>query len=160
MDERLQLELGRGVVPDAADFRERKLARQHDAGGPEPVKLGCGQVVDDPRLGGDVQRDFRHGAAREHHHAEVGGDERVRARRTRRAEKVRQRLCLRAGGQGVAHEIGARAVFMREGDRPGERVRPEGGRGAHIEQFGAQVDRVRAEAHGGFQLLPAARRGE
>ena len=49
---------------------------------------------------------------------------------------------------------------MREGDRAGKRVRPEGGRGAHVEPPGAQVDRVRAEAHGGFQLLPAARRRE
>ena len=49
------------------------------------MERGRGQVVDDPRLGGDVQRDFRNDAARERHHAEVGGDERVHARRTRRA---------------------------------------------------------------------------
>lgn len=48
-------------------------------------------------------------------------------------KKSGRRVRLLAGGQGIAHEIDADAVFMREGDRAGKRVRPEGGRGAHVE---------------------------
>ena len=161
MDERFQFEFGRGLVPDDTDRIERKLAREYHTGRPQPKKLGRGEIVDDPRLRRDMDRQRGDDPTGKHQNTHIRHDQRVHSGLLRHPQKFGKLFGLLVGREGIAGEIHPRPAFVCIGASGFQSVRVEVGRsGTHTELCAAKVNRIRSIADRGFQTFPVTRRGE
>ena len=77
MDKALDFDLRRDVVADGSDFLQRQLTREHNALRAHLNPKLCGLIVEDARLGADMQRQLRHHAFCHADHAEVRDNRRI-----------------------------------------------------------------------------------
>ena len=161
MDEDLNLQLGRGLVPDFGDFIEGQLPGEHHPFGPHPVKFPGGPVVDDPGLGGDVDFCPRDHLPQQREHPEVSDNKGIHPGVRRPPQEGGQAVKFIVPGEGVAGEVdpfphpvgkGAGPFQRRQVKTRRRRPHPVGGR--------AEVDGVGPVPQGSLQPLKIPRRGK
>ena len=161
VDEGLDLQVRRGLVPDGADFLQTQLPGQDHPAGPQVVPGPGGLVVADAGLGGDVPLTPggvlpRHGKG-----PQVRHDQGVHPGVRQPFQVLRQAGRLVVPGHGLDGAVDPDAVAVGKGHRLGQRLIGEVPRkGPHPKAGARQIHCVRAIEHGHFQPLHVPRRGQ
>ena len=149
VDKGLQLQLGRGLVPDHGDVGQAQLPGQHHPLGPHLPAGGGGGVARDAGLGGHMHVHIGGPGLAGVQHPQVGHDEGVHPGGGRLPDGVGHPGSLLVGGQGVQGQVDLAAPGVGVDHPLGQLFGGEvGGRGPHPKLGQGAVDGVRPVADG------------
>ena len=161
VDEHLELERTRRILPQCPDLRKGQLAREHDALHPAAMPEPGRGAVHRVRLGGQVHRQAGNPMQHLVHRARIGHDHAVRRGLLRQPGRLHHRGHVLFIGEDIQRHIDFHAARMGVFDRLAQLLgRKVSGVSAQPVARQAQVHRVRTVAHGGFQLRHAPRWGQ
>ena len=161
MDEGLDLQFRRGLIPDGGNVLQGQLTGQHHPLGAQVVGRTGSGPVGDAGLGGHVDINLRRELLAGFQHTQICHDEGIHARCGRAPDGVRQAVGLFVGGQGVHGQIDLAAAGMGVDDALGQLFRREVSRGRAHPKFGqAAINGICTVVDGVAQALQIARGGQ
>ena len=155
------LELDGDVFADGGDFFDRKLARQHDAGGAKRLPRFDGRAVDRIGLRADMERHLWHRLAGDRKDAEVGDEQRIDADAFEVVQVVRQSCEVAVMRVDIDGHIDLCRMRMRKRDGFGKLfLRKVAAERPQAERLAAEVDGVGAIEHSHLEFFECPRRRE